>query len=534
MDGSAAPFVFLIECAGVVEQCAPRNVIEVLKPIRLGDENRWIGVTPAETFSLRCDIDFDHPALGHQSVVFDPLCTSFRTELARARTFCRESDVEGILAAGMGRGGSLERHRGDRRRRPPQRGRASLSGRVRAAQGARLHRRSLSRRRPDPRPRPLPALRARAQPWAPLGSAGRPPCLAAHRGGAGAGSRAGCRHRLIPRRLQSGAAPAHTDTVGTGRSGQRHASHEPCRAPWRRRRVGEGAVRAWELGIRQGSVDSLRLVERPEPEPAAGEALVRIRASALNYRDHMILNLIDSAPKPAQRIPLSDGAGEVVAVGAGVDSVEPGDRVTVSLFTGWLDGPLQARALRLRPRRRLRRHARRACRLPGIVPGAHPGFAERRGGRLPALRRTHGLGLAGRVRADEGGRHGAAARYRRGFRIRPSDRADDGSRCGHHLVERREARAGPRTRRRPRRQLPARSGLGQDRRRADRRRRPHHRDRRRSHARAKHGCRGLQRAHRADRHAGRGREPERPTGPHLEEHPSQGHPRGKPARPSKR
>ena len=100
-------------------------------------------------------------------------------------------------------------------------------------------------------------------------------------------------------------------------------------------------MKAWELGTQQGSVGSLRMVERPDPEPAAGEALVRIRASALNYRDHMILNLIDSAPKPAHRIPLSDGAGEVVAVGAGVDSVKPGDRVMVSFFTGWLDGPLQ-------------------------------------------------------------------------------------------------------------------------------------------------------------------------------------------------
>jgi len=98
-------------------------------------------------------------------------------------------------------------------------------------------------------------------------------------------------------------------------------------------------VKAWELGP-QGSVDSLRLVERPEPEPAAGEALVRLRASALNYRDHMILNLIDSAPKSEDRIPLSDGAGEVVAVGPGVTAVEPGDRVMVSLFTGWFDGPL--------------------------------------------------------------------------------------------------------------------------------------------------------------------------------------------------
>ena len=108
MDGSAAPFVFLIECAGIVEQCAPRRAIEVLKTVRLGDEHRWISVSPAESFSLRCDIDFDHPKLGHQSVVFDPSRTSFRTEFARARTFCRESDVENILTAGMGRGGSLE------------------------------------------------------------------------------------------------------------------------------------------------------------------------------------------------------------------------------------------------------------------------------------------------------------------------------------------------------------------------------------------------------------------------------------------
>ena len=108
MDGSAAPFVFLIECAGVVEQCAPRRMIEVLKPIRLGDESRYIGIAPAERFSIHCEIDFDHPALGYQSVLFDPLRAGFRAELARARTFCREADVASILAAGMGQGGSLE------------------------------------------------------------------------------------------------------------------------------------------------------------------------------------------------------------------------------------------------------------------------------------------------------------------------------------------------------------------------------------------------------------------------------------------
>ncbi len=108
MDGSAAPFVFLIECAGVVEQDTFRRVIEILKPIRVSDETRAISVIPAESFSLRCEIDFDHPALGYQSVVFDPLRTTFRNELSRARTFCMETDVEGIRAAGMGLGGSLE------------------------------------------------------------------------------------------------------------------------------------------------------------------------------------------------------------------------------------------------------------------------------------------------------------------------------------------------------------------------------------------------------------------------------------------
>ena len=108
MDGSAAPFVFLIECAGIVEQCAPRRTIQVLKTIHLGDEHRYISIAPADAFSIRCDIDYDHPALGYQSILFDPSRAGFRSELARARTFCRESDVESILAAGMGRGGSLE------------------------------------------------------------------------------------------------------------------------------------------------------------------------------------------------------------------------------------------------------------------------------------------------------------------------------------------------------------------------------------------------------------------------------------------
>lgn len=98
-------------------------------------------------------------------------------------------------------------------------------------------------------------------------------------------------------------------------------------------------MRAYELGA-QGTVDTLRMVERPDPSPGPGEACIRFHATSLNYRDHMIINLIDSDRKPEDRIPLSDGAGEVVAVGDGVRGVEPGDRVMVSLFAAWLDGPL--------------------------------------------------------------------------------------------------------------------------------------------------------------------------------------------------
>ena len=96
-------------------------------------------------------------------------------------------------------------------------------------------------------------------------------------------------------------------------------------------------MKTYTLG-EQGSVESLRLVERPDPAPGPGEALVRYRASSLNYRDLMILNRKYGAPKPPERIPVSDGAGEVVAVGEGVTVIAPGDRVMVSFFTGWLDG----------------------------------------------------------------------------------------------------------------------------------------------------------------------------------------------------
>ena len=83
MDGSAAPFVFLVDCAGIVEQEMPRRAIEVLKPVEVVDGERRIRVTPAPRFSLLCEIEFDHPAVGRQSLHFRSPLRRTRGPLAR-------------------------------------------------------------------------------------------------------------------------------------------------------------------------------------------------------------------------------------------------------------------------------------------------------------------------------------------------------------------------------------------------------------------------------------------------------------------
>lgn len=90
-----------------------------------------------------------------------------------------------------------------------------------------------------------------------------------------------------------------------------------------------------------GSLGDLSLVEEPAPEPAADEVVVRIRAISLNARDLMvILGPSPYGPKPGL-IPLSDGAGEVVAIGAAVTGWAEGDRVVLPFRPGWIDGPLE-------------------------------------------------------------------------------------------------------------------------------------------------------------------------------------------------
>ena len=96
-------------------------------------------------------------------------------------------------------------------------------------------------------------------------------------------------------------------------------------------------------------VDALQQVERPEPQPGRGQILVKVHACSLNYRDYAIAIGAYRAGAKADLIPLSDGAGEVVAVGEGVTRFKPGDRVASCFFQSWIggDAPPNAHALAL-------------------------------------------------------------------------------------------------------------------------------------------------------------------------------------------
>src|ERR1700681_2443609 len=99
--------------------------------------------------------------------------------------------------------------------------------------------------------------------------------------------------------------------------------------------------RAYQLD-KLGGLDGLVLTERDMPSPGVGEVLVRVRASSLNFRDMMILNGAYPAPVPPGRVPLSDGAGEVMELGAGVKRLKVGDRIINSFFPNFFGGSFNA------------------------------------------------------------------------------------------------------------------------------------------------------------------------------------------------
>ncbi|MFN6571727.1 NAD(P)-dependent alcohol dehydrogenase [Dendronalium sp. ChiSLP03b] len=98
-------------------------------------------------------------------------------------------------------------------------------------------------------------------------------------------------------------------------------------------------MKAYEIQSNTG-IDALKLVDRPEPKPAAGQVLIKVRATSLNYRDLLVAEGAYGSGVKYPLIPLSDGAGEVVAVGEGVTRVKIGDRVAGIFFQNWIYGSL--------------------------------------------------------------------------------------------------------------------------------------------------------------------------------------------------
>ena len=98
-------------------------------------------------------------------------------------------------------------------------------------------------------------------------------------------------------------------------------------------------MRAFEIRDHFG-LDSLRIAERPTPEPGPGQVLVKMRAASLNYRDLLVIKGQYNPRMPLPRVPLSDGVGAVTTIGAGVTRFEPGDRVCGCFMQTWLEGGL--------------------------------------------------------------------------------------------------------------------------------------------------------------------------------------------------
>lgn len=110
LDGSAGPFVYLLQTAGIVEQAVPKKFIRIKSVIEAHEGDKWVRFAPYEGFRVEFSIDFDHPVIEHtgKSVVIDFAQHSYIREISRARTFGFMHEVESLRAMGLARGGSLD------------------------------------------------------------------------------------------------------------------------------------------------------------------------------------------------------------------------------------------------------------------------------------------------------------------------------------------------------------------------------------------------------------------------------------------
>ncbi len=110
MDGSAGPFVFLLQSAGLAEQNVPKQYIRIKKPIRVEEGDKWAAFVPFDGFKVTFTIDFEHPAFSDhlKTAEMDFSSTTFVKEVSRARTFGFMKDIEFLRENNLALGGSLE------------------------------------------------------------------------------------------------------------------------------------------------------------------------------------------------------------------------------------------------------------------------------------------------------------------------------------------------------------------------------------------------------------------------------------------
>jgi len=110
MDGSAGPFVFLVQSAGIQEQDAPKRFIRIKRKVKVQDGDKWASFEPFEGFKVTFSIDFDHPLFKSHSktATLDFSSTSYVKEVSRARTFGFMSDFEHLRSLNLARGASLD------------------------------------------------------------------------------------------------------------------------------------------------------------------------------------------------------------------------------------------------------------------------------------------------------------------------------------------------------------------------------------------------------------------------------------------
>lgn len=108
MDGSSEPFVFLMECAGINTQEEPRRIIEVIKKVRVEDNDKFVEVEPAKDFSIDLHVDFNHRHAAQQKFDYHSTFTSFKNDISRARTFCFKQEIDHMHKIGLAKGGSLD------------------------------------------------------------------------------------------------------------------------------------------------------------------------------------------------------------------------------------------------------------------------------------------------------------------------------------------------------------------------------------------------------------------------------------------